>query len=284
MNGYRGTDTFTYTVTDAYGVGAVSNIATVTVTVVPYNPLKAGDDAYTILGKPTVLTPTITANDTTDLGRPLGAVTIVSGPSHGTLSTTGGGLTYTPATGYVGTDSFTYTVADSVDPTQVSVPATVTLTVIAYNPILANADAYSIPFGTPTVLTPGITANDTTDLGNPLGGVTVVSGPAHGTLSTTGGALTYTPDTDYVGTDTFTYTVADSVDPTKVSVPATVTLTVHSYSPIVARNDVYTVFSGTSPDSCLRSPQTTPLRPTGWAPSPSSPAPPTATSPTRTAY
>ncbi|WP_317148235.1 Ig-like domain-containing protein [Mycobacterium sp. 29Ha] len=244
-NNFTGTDTFTYTVADRFNPDIVSNVATVTVTVVPYNPLKAADDAYTILGRPTVLTPAITANDTTDLGRPLGAVTVVSGPAHGTLSTTGDGLTYTPNSGYVGSDSFTYTVSDSVDPTQKSVPATVVLNVIAYNPILANADAYSIPFETPTVLTPGITANDTTDLGHPLGAVTVVKGPAHGTLSATGGALTYTPDTGYVGSDSFTYTVADSVDPTQKSVPATVQLTVHPYSPIVARNDVYTVLSGT---------------------------------------
>ena len=62
--------------------------------------------------------------------------------------------------------------------------ATVTLTVIAYNPILANEDTYSIPFNTPTVLTPAVTFNDTTDLGTPLGDVSIVGSPSHGTLST----------------------------------------------------------------------------------------------------
>ncbi len=189
-NGFLGTDSFTYTVADAYSDNIVSNVATVTITVVPYNPLTASDDAYTILGRPTVLTPT--ANDTTDLPRPLGAITVAAGPEHGTLTQANGVMTYTPTAGYVGTDNFTYTVADSADPSKVSNTATVTLTVIAYNPILANEDTYSIPFNTPTVLTPAVTFNDTTDLGTPLGDMSIVGSPSHGTLSTSGGVLTYT--------------------------------------------------------------------------------------------
>jgi VCBS repeat-containing protein len=242
-NGYLGTDSFTYTVSDRFSSDTVSNVATVTITVVPYNPLTASDDAYTILGRPTVLTPT--ANDTSDLHRPLGAITVAAGPEHGTLTQANGVMTYTPTAGYAGTDTFTYTVSDSADPTTVSNTATVTLTVIAYNPILANEDTYSVPFNTPTVLTPAVTVNDTTDLGTPLGDVSIVDNPSHGTLSTSGGVLTYTPNAGYSGTDTFTYTVRDSVDPIKVSVPGTVTLTVHPFSPIVARSDVYTVLSGT---------------------------------------
>ncbi|MCV7370355.1 Ig-like domain-containing protein [Mycolicibacterium duvalii] len=241
-DGFLGTDSFTYTVPDMFNSDVVSNVATVVITVVPYNPLTAVDDAYAILGRATVLTPT--ANDTSDLSRPLGAITIVDGPSNGTLTQTGGTLTYTPTAGYVGADSFTYTVGDSVDSTLESNTATVTLTVIAYNPILATDDAFTIPFDTPTALTPGLTVNDTSDLGNPLGAITITDGPANGTLTNVGGTFTYTPNAGYSGTDTFTYTVADSVDPAKVSVPATVTLTVSPYSPILARNDVYTVLSG----------------------------------------
>ncbi len=241
-DGFLGTDTFTYTVEDAYS-NIDSNVATVTITVVAYNPLTANDDAYTILGRPTVLTPT--ANDTTDLYRPFAPITIADGPQHGTLTQTNGVMTYTPTAGYAGTDTFTYTVSDSVDPTKVSNTATVTLTVLVYNPILANDDTYSIPFNTATALAPGVTYNDTTDLGNRLGDVSIVDGPSHGTLSASDGVLTYTPNADYSGTDTFTYAVRDSVDPTKVSAPGTVTLTVHPFSPIVARSDVYTVLTGT---------------------------------------
>ena len=80
MNDYRGTDTFTYTVTDTNGF-AVSNPATVTLTVI--SPLIAHDDSYTVLmDTSTTLAPSVTANDTTFPGTTLqlGAVTIVRLP------------------------------------------------------------------------------------------------------------------------------------------------------------------------------------------------------------
>ncbi len=42
--------------------------------------------------------------------------------------------------------------------------------------------------------------------------VTVVDGPDHGTyaINATTGVITYTPTKDYVGTDSFTYTVKDN--------------------------------------------------------------------------
>ena len=40
----------------------------------------------------------------------------------------------------------------------------------------------------------------------------VGSGPAHGSLSGSGGSRTYTPDPDYNGPDSFTYTARTAVD------------------------------------------------------------------------
>ena len=58
------------------------------------------------------------------------SVQIVSQPGHGTTSTTStGSVVYTPAAGYSGSDSFTYTVKDNQG--AVSNVATVTLTVTA---------------------------------------------------------------------------------------------------------------------------------------------------------
>lgn len=56
--------------------------------------------------------------------------TIVSGPYHGTLSGTAPDLTYTPAPGYAGEDSFSFTVAGEMG---VSEPAFVTIKVKASN-------------------------------------------------------------------------------------------------------------------------------------------------------
>ncbi len=54
-------------------------------------------------------------------------VIAVSGPAHGTLSGTAPNLTYTPTTGFLGTDSFQYQVSDSTGGT--STPATITIAV-----------------------------------------------------------------------------------------------------------------------------------------------------------
>ncbi len=49
--------------------------------------------------------------------------TIVSGPSHGTLTGTGGSRTYTPNANYNGSDSITYKVTDRGDPDNCGSPA-----------------------------------------------------------------------------------------------------------------------------------------------------------------
>jgi hypothetical protein len=63
----------------------------------------------------------------------------------------------------------------------------------------------------------------------------VASNPAHGTLSGSGASLTYTPDPDYNGADTFTFTVKDKY---LTSEPATVSINVTEVNdPVTANND-----------------------------------------------
>lgn len=66
---------------------------------------------------------TLTGNDPE--GKPL-TYTVISGPSHGTLSGTAPNLVYTPDPNYTGPDSFQFTVSDGV---HTSAPATVTIDV-----------------------------------------------------------------------------------------------------------------------------------------------------------
>ncbi len=68
---------------------------------------------------------TVTLSCTDADGDPL-TRSIVSGPAHGSLGAVGSTVTYTPANGYTGTDSFTF---DATDGTNASAPATVTITV-----------------------------------------------------------------------------------------------------------------------------------------------------------
>lgn len=103
--GYSGTDSFTYHASDG---NLNSNIATVSLTI--YTPPVAAADSYTTNQSTALVVPAagVLANDTDTQSNPLTAVLNV-GPSHGVLTlSASGGFTYTPTTGYSGTDSFTY--------------------------------------------------------------------------------------------------------------------------------------------------------------------------------
>jgi uncharacterized delta-60 repeat protein len=88
-------------------------------------------------------------------------------------------------------------------------------------------------------LTSGILLNDYDVEGSPLS-ITVVSNPAHGTLSmNVDGSFKYTPAANYNGTDSFTYKVSDGQADSNL---ATVSLTVRPVNdPPVANNNAYTL-------------------------------------------
>jgi DNA-binding beta-propeller fold protein YncE len=137
---------------------------------------------------------------------------IASGPAHGTLSAldpSSGSVTYTPAPGYHGPDSFTFD-GSSIDGT--SQPVTVSLQDGACaDETLATAYEAAQPV---TLACSAAGAQ-----------YRIVSGPADGAVSnlnTSSGALIYTPDARFVGTDSFTYeALSASGQPTGT---ATVTL------------------------------------------------------------
>jgi Ca2+-binding RTX toxin-like protein len=106
---YNGPDTITYTVRDPDGNTATS---TVTVTVRPVNDApEANDDSATTTTGTSITVPVLD-NDTDVDGNPL-TVTSVTGSPDGTPVINGdGSITFTPAPGFTGTTSFTYTVSD----------------------------------------------------------------------------------------------------------------------------------------------------------------------------
>ena len=114
-----------------------------------------------------------------------------------------GTVTYTPNPDFHGTDTFTYTVSDGQGG---SATATVTVTVTNRAPEAVN-DATTTASGTP-VIVPVLT-NDSDPEHAPLT-VTAVTPGANGTVTINAdGTVTYTPNPDFHGTDTFSYTVSD---------------------------------------------------------------------------
>ncbi len=233
VQNYTGSDTFTYRANNSF-----SNSNTATVTIRINSPPVGVDDIYSTNKNTTlnVTAPGVLTNDTDAEGDSLSAHK-VSDPLHGTLAlNANGSFTYTPATGYTGTDSFTYKANDSlVD----SNSATVTITINAVNhaPVVVN-DSYVTPQDTAlNVAAPGVLGNDTDADGDALNSIKL-SDPLHGTLTlNSNGSFTYTPVTGYTGTDSFTYKANDGVVDSN-SATVTITINAVNHAPMVV-NDSY---------------------------------------------
>ncbi|MDO0978185.1 beta strand repeat-containing protein, partial [Mycolicibacterium frederiksbergense] len=228
---YNGADSFTYTASDGT---ANSSVATVSITVSPVNDTPVAADDTVSTDEDTTLTGNVLSNDTDNDGDTLTA-TLVDGPTNGTLTLNpDGSFTYTPTANYNGADSFTYT---SSDGTATSSTATVTITVNAVNdtPVTA-ADSFTTDED--TALTGNVLANDSDVDGNTLT-ATLVDGPTNGTLTLNpDGSFTYTPDANFNGADSFTYTAGDGTATSSVS---TVSITVDPVNDTpVAMGDTFT--------------------------------------------
>ncbi|HOX05006.1 MAG TPA: Ig-like domain-containing protein, partial [Planctomycetota bacterium] len=208
---WNGSDSFTFKVNDGR---ADSAEATVSITVTAVNDAPVADAQAVTTAEDTPKDITLTGSDVegSDL-----TFTVVTAPAHGTLTGTAPALTYTPEANWNGSDSFTFKVNDG---TADSTPATVPVTVTAANDTpVANAQAVTTAEDTPKAIT--LTGSDVE--GSALT-FTVVSAPAHGTLSGSGASRTYTPAANWNGSDSFTFKVNDgTVDSTEATVSITVT-------------------------------------------------------------
>ena len=228
---YAGPDEVGLLVTDGRGGTAT---ATVTLTVRPVDdrPVAAPVSAATPRD-----TPTTVALVGTDVEDPVLTYAVATGPAHGTVTIDGATATYTPATSYVGADSFTYTVRDSGG--LVSAPATVSLTVTRrQEPPVATAVAVTTDEDQASTF--ALTATDPD--GDPLT-YAVAAGPQYGSVALAGSTATYTPQPDVHGTDTFTWSVSDGT----ASVTAAATITVRPVDdPPVAGDSAVTTAEDTS--------------------------------------
>ena len=227
---YFGPDSFTFKVND--GVSD-SNIATVSITVTPVNDPPVADAQAVITPQNTPRAIILTGSDP-DLD-PL-TFAIVLGPTNGALSGVPPNVTYTPNANYSGPDSFTFKANDgTVD----SLPATVSITVTAVNsPPVANAQAVITPEDTAIAIT--LTGSD---LDNDPLTFAIVTGPTNGALAGTPPNVTYTPNANYFGPDSFTFKVNDG---TLDSLPATVSITVTPVNdpPVITSTPVLTATVG----------------------------------------
>ncbi|WP_407659994.1 Ig-like domain-containing protein [Hyalangium gracile] len=240
---FNGTTTFQYTVSDGRGG---TNAGRVTVNVTPVNdPPDAVDDSFVVAVNSPARALDVLSNDTIapDTGETL-TVTAVTQPANGTVTLTGGVVSFTPAAGFTGTTTFTYTVSDGNGGTDT---ATVTVTIAGANPPpTANDDSFAVAKNSPAQVL-NVLANDTTapDTGETLTVIAVTQPAIGGTVTLSGGVVSFTPATDFLGTTVFTYTISDGNGGTDT---ATVTITVgEPNNPPNAVDDTFTVDEDSGP-------------------------------------
>ncbi len=221
---FIGQDTFTYTMSDRDPVDPQTSTATVTVTVEAVNdpPTANADrfgDAPNLIQEDSVdnvldvLANDSSAPDTNE------TISIVAGgftqPANGTVTLSGSGdVLYTPDPDFIGEDSFTYTITDD-DPDD---PRTATATVVVVvsnvnDDPTANDDTDLRVTENTTENTLDLLANDSIapDVNETLTitGVSNITAGATVEVAADGLSVLYTPVADFLGTDTFTYTISD---------------------------------------------------------------------------
>ena len=159
-----------------------------------------------------------------------------------------GSFVYTPNPDYSGPDQFTYEVSDAVGNTDTAT-VTITITPVNDNTPVADTESFTVAEGgtaTQADLDAGSSLldgdtdpdlpNDTLSI-NPVPVVDV----SYGSLSLNAdGTFLYTPGLDFVGTDTFTYTVEDNLGAVSNTATVTITVTGQNDPPMAQDDDVTT--------------------------------------------
>ncbi|HHJ3167761.1 TPA: tandem-95 repeat protein, partial [Vibrio parahaemolyticus] len=197
---FNGDAEITYTVTD----GALTDQATVNVTVNAVNDTPVVESSIADQTLAEDFTPyTIDLNTAfSDVDNVDGELTFsVSGNSNIQVAIVNGIATFTPTADWNGSEALTFT---ATDPSGESVSQTVNFTVAPVADIVA--DSARVVEDTPTIIK--VLGNDTFEGDDKVVSLDTNNGPANGTVSVNpDGSVTYTPNDNYVGKDTFTYIV-----------------------------------------------------------------------------
>lgn len=191
--GFAGVDTFTYTATNDNGI--IGNTATITITIPSQIPSASSSSVSTGMNLPVEVS--LSATDPNNL--PL-TYAISDNPVQGVISESAGVYTYTPNNDYIGLDSFTYTASNG---TYTSPNATVSITINSRTPI---ANDYDV---TTSINLPVELSFNATDPYNLPLTYTIETNPSNGSVAESNGVWTYTPEQDYSGVVSFTYTASN---------------------------------------------------------------------------
>ena len=208
---FIGTDSYTYTIQDTNNN---TDAATVTVTVRDL-PNAVNDSDSTPFGIPK--TTAVLTND--DLGTQPTTISGFNQGANGTVVCTASNCTYTPGPLFVGIDTYTYTITDANNNADT---ATVTMTVTSPAGPDAQDDYDYIHVGE-TIPYPVL---DNDDLGTQPTSIISWTQGLNGNVTCDATTCTYVEIGGWVGIETYTYTIQDSLGLTDT---ATVTVNVHTH-------------------------------------------------------
>ena len=234
---FDGTDEYTYTIRDAKG--AVSNTATVRITMLPANDLPQIMSDQITTEEDTPVAFDVRANDVDADGDAL-TIAAYTETSNGTLTQEAdGSFTYSPKEHFHGSDSFTYQITDGNG--EVSGSATVSIEVVPVNDLPQLAEDI-VETNEDEAVTFEVLNNDSDIDGDALQ-LTEFTATANGILTQNGNELTYTPNENFNGQDEFIYTASDDKGG---SATAKVTLIVFAVNDLpLSRDDQVTTAENT---------------------------------------
>ena len=231
---FTGTDSFIYTATVLHADGSTnSEAATVTVTVTPVTDTVA-DTVTTPEDTPVAID--VLANDLfADPTKVTVSVALADQPANGTVIVNPNRtLTYVPDADFTGTDSFVYTATELRGDGSTNIEtAIVTVTVTP----MADTIDDMVTTAEDTLVSIDVLANDLfADPTKVTVSVALADQPANGVVIVNPNrTLTYVPDADFTGTDTFVYTATVSHrDGSTATEIATVAVTVTPVADVVA--------------------------------------------------
>ncbi|MEN9359584.1 MAG: leukotoxin [Verrucomicrobiota bacterium] len=209
------TDSFVVTITASNGM-TVDQV--VIIDIVPENLAPTAPNVSLTIDEDSVAAITVLGSDPE--GGPV-SYSIETSPASGVVVATdaNGHFSYTPASNFNGTDSFVVRIQDAGGKFST---ATVTVTVDPINdaPVFTSPASYTVAEGSP--LSGTLTATDLES--SEFIYAATSSGPVHGTLSVLeNGSFTYTPASNFAGTDSFVVSVSDGTDTTLQTITVTVT-------------------------------------------------------------
>ena len=219
--GFVGTETFTYTVSDAHG--HVST-ATVTVNVTDPGPGTGAPNVAPIAQNDVINSNGNTVifdvlNNDTDADNDVLTITSVTQPQNNFVLIDSNEIVFLPSEGFTGSDLFTYTISDGNGHVSTAV---VNVVVTGNSNVTVNAGSGGSNSNTNTApvaqddrinstgqpVTINVLSNDS-DVDRDTLVIVGVTQPQNGSVRVNNNQLVFTPNQQFIGADSFTYTVSD---------------------------------------------------------------------------